>query len=386
MRNCDSEKILSLFKNKRTYYENKIKKIFPDVKIITAKNQGVIIYPAGRKTEALIESLTKNGIKIIAIGDSNSNLWGKKIGQFQIFSPTHLAEKHSNSPIIVSSTEYRKEITDSLKKIGFKTIFHISFLNFIDPNIFPVFPEYHQKFYSLFDPFNQADIIKLNALWGDAESRKSFLKILKFRLSFNDVVLNERKFSNQQYFESKIIFFSKEEVFIDCGAYKGDTIEQFNLITLAKFKKIYAFEPDRSNFDKLCKKCQEISAAKIECQPSGVYSSIGKVNFMETGDAIARIVDNDQSFSVNVISLDDFMKNKEVPTFIKMDIEGAETEAILGAKKIIKKYKPKLAISVYHNAIDLWEIPLLIKNLNNDYKIYLRHYSNEVMDTVCYAV
>ena len=107
---------------------------------------------------------------------------------------------------------------------------------------------------------------------------------------------------------------------------------------------------------------------------------------METGDPIARIIDSKQSVPINVLSIDDFMKDKEAPTFIKMDIEGSETEALLGAKKIIKKYKPKLAISVYHNATDLWKIPLLIKSLNNDYKIYLRHYSNEIMDTICYAV
>lgn len=386
MANNADEKIISLFENKKDYYEDKIKKIFPDTDIIIGKKQDVIIYPAGRKTEALIESLTKNAITVAAIGDSNSSMWGKQIGQCKIFSPEQLAEKYSNFPIIVSSTDYRKEITESLKKIGFKMIFHISFLNFINPDIFPVFPEYHQKFYSLFDSVNQLEIIRLNNLWEDEESQEIFLKVLQFRLGFDDTILNENKFSNNQYFESKIISFSKEEVFIDCGAYQGDTIEQFNLITSAKFKKIYAFEPDRVNFEKLYKKCKEISAKKIECQPSGVYSYTGKVDFMETGDAIARIVDNDKTFSINVVSLDDFIGSKDIATFIKMDIEGAETDALLGAKEIIKKHKPKLAISIYHNATDLWKIPLLIKSLNPDYRIYLRHYSNEVMDTVCYAV
>lgn len=386
MTNNISEKIINLFKNKKEYYEDKIKKIFPDFNIITSNKSGVIIYPAGRKTEALVESLTRNGIAVAAVGDGDSNVWGKKIGSCLIFSPEELAEKYSDFPVIVSSTDYREEITEVLKKMGFKIIFHISFLNFINPDIFPVFPEYHRRFYSLFEIANQTEIIKLNSLWEDEESREAFLKILQFRLGFDDSILNERKFSANQYFEKKFMSFLQDEIFIDCGAFKGDTIEQFNLITSAKFKRIYAFEPDRNNFDKLLKKCGEIGAEKIECQPSGVYSFTGKVNFMETGDAIARIVEDDRSFSINVVSLDDFMKNKEPVTFIKMDIEGAEMDALLGAKEIIKKYKPKLAISAYHRADDLWKIPLLIKNLNSDYKIYLRHYSNEVMDTVCYAV
>ncbi|PIT88147.1 MAG: hypothetical protein COU29_04010 [Candidatus Magasanikbacteria bacterium CG10_big_fil_rev_8_21_14_0_10_36_32] len=386
MVNSTDEKIINLFKNKKDYYEDRIKDLFPSCDFVFNQKQGVIIYPAGRKTEVLVQNLIKNGLSVVAVGDSNNNLWGKKIGPCQIFSPEDLAKKYLNFPLIVSSTDYRQEITETLKKLGFQKIFHISFLNFINAVIFPVFPEYHKRFHSLFEPDNQAEIIRLNSLWEDEESRGTFLKVLQFRLSFNELILNERKFSSNQYFEKKFMSFSNEEVFIDCGAFKGETIEQFNLITSAKFKKIYAFEPDRNNFEKLEIKCKEIGPTKIDCEPSGVYGFTGKVNFMETGDAIARIVEDDASLCINVVSLDDFMKDKERVTFIKMDIEGAETEALLGAKEIIQKYKPKLAISVYHNATDLWEIPLLIKSLNSEYKIYLRHYSNEVMDTVCYAV
>ncbi len=380
------EEIIKLFKYNKNYYENKIKKTFPDSELITHGKREVVIYPAGKKTESLVESLTKNGIKIVAVGDSNKKLWGKQIGKFKIFSPTELAQKYSNLPIIVSSTDYRKEITELLKKIGFKLIYPISFLNFVNSNIFVVYPEYAQRFNALFSSINQSDIIKLNNLWDDVESKKTFLKVLKFHISFNDAVFKSKIDYHENCFDTKILSFSKKEVFVDCGAYIGDTIEQFNLITSGKFKKIYAFEPDKNNFNQLSKKCKEIDKTKIFCILGGVYNFTGEVNFMETGDPIARIIDSKQSVPINVLSIDDFMKDKEAPTFIKMDIEGSETEALLGAKKVIEKHKPKLAISVYHNATDLWKIPLLIKSLNNDYKIYLRHDSNEIMDTICYAV
>lgn len=77
---------------------------------------------------------------------------------------------------------------------------------------------------------------------------------------------------------------------------------------------------------------------------------------------------------------------EELVTLIKMDIEGAEQEALLGAKRIISEYQPKLAICIYHRIEDLWEIPLLIKELNPEYHLYIRNYEDRLDEIVCYAV
>ena len=88
--------------------------------------------------------------------------------------------------------------------------------------------------------------------------------------------------------------------------------------------------------------------------------------------------------SAKVVSLDSCITDKV--TFIKMDIEGAELNALKGSREIIKKYKPRLAVSVYHKKEDLIEIPLYIKELVPEYKLYIRHYSNAAIETVLYAV
>lgn len=75
-----------------------------------------------------------------------------------------------------------------------------------------------------------------------------------------------------------------------------------------------------------------------------------------------------------------------IPTYIKMDIEGAETEAIIGAERTIRNYKPKLAICLYHKAEDIFMIPLLIHKINSSYRMYIRHYSDCKTDTLLYAV
>ncbi|WP_207131900.1 FkbM family methyltransferase [Clostridium botulinum] len=88
---------------------------------------------------------------------------------------------------------------------------------------------------------------------------------------------------------------------------------------------------------------------------------------------------------MEVTSIDEFLQGKEV-TFIKMDIEGAELEALKGAENTIKRYKPKLAICTYHKPMDIVNIPIYLKSIVPEYNIYLRHYSYGPLDTVCYAV
>jgi len=76
----------------------------------------------------------------------------------------------------------------------------------------------------------------------------------------------------------------------------------------------------------------------------------------------------------------------EPVTYIKMDIEGAELNALKGAANTIKKNKPRLAICVYHKPEDILEIPVFLSELVPSYQFYLRHHSQYYIETVLYAV
>jgi hypothetical protein len=89
--------------------------------------------------------------------------------------------------------------------------------------------------------------------------------------------------------------------------------------------------------------------------------------------------------TVSVRPLDSIIPPEEKVTYIKMDIEGAETKALFGAKRIIQQHKPRLAICLYHNPEDYFNIPLLIKEFVPEYKIYMRHHYKSFLETVCYA-
>ena len=125
---------------------------------------------------------------------------------------------------------------------------------------------------------------------------------------------------------------------------------------------------------------------KVELINAGLWSKDTYLAFHSAEYGGSHIVESDEKdgAQVKVVALDSCIRGKV--TFIKMDIEGAELEALKGAKQLIMKYRPKLAICIYHKREDMWEIPYFIKNLVPEYKLYIRHYSNYEYETVLYAV
>lgn len=218
----------------------------------------------------------------------------------------------------------------------------------------------------------------------DERSRYVYQQILKNRkhkkLTFPLDIID-----TDQYFVDDIFKYSKEEVFVDAGVLDGYTSFEFIKKVHAQFKRIYAFEPDGISCNKLAQilKSQEKEIyEKIILIPKGLYDCNGVLKFHTLGNGFS-FINEDGNTQIPVTKLDDCVS--EQITFIKMDIEGAEKCALLGAKEIIQRDKPKLAICIYHNVADLWEIPLLIKEFVPEYKFYIRHHTNLFYETVLYA-
>lgn len=127
---------------------------------------------------------------------------------------------------------------------------------------------------------------------------------------------------------------------------------------------------------------------KIECEveiiKGGVWSFDGKLKFDSKGNASSFICGEGNEI-VKVRSIDSVLEGEKA-TFVKMDVEGAELEALRGAENTIRKYKPKLAICIYHRKEDINTIPAIILKYNADYRLYIRHYSQWGSETVLYAI
>jgi len=192
-----------------------------------------------------------------------------------------------------------------------------------------------------------------------------------------------RQLNKKQYFDLDDLNITDNERFVDCGVLDGET--SLNLMELChgKVEKIWMFEPDKKNIQKVKKNFKD-KKNDYEIIEKGVWSCQTSLHFNSMGNGCA-CVDESGEDVIETIKLDDVLIDSN-PTFIKMDIEGAEYKALKGAERVIRKCHPKLAISVYHKPEDIFDIPSLILEYNSDYRFYLRHYSLTSSETILYVV
>lgn len=287
------------------------------------RNKEISIFGAGEKGKALYKFLSVFGVKIHNICDSNK--CGSMFFGKEIISPECLRDLYNESLILISSNIYAQEIFLELKKMGI--------------------PEEN-----IFIPEENANI----------------------------------SFYGLQYFEPN--FFEPEdgEVYVDAGAYALETVCDF-IQWCPNYKKIYSFEPDLTNYEMCRKKIEVENLKNVELFHLGLWSQKKELCFERCGDnGTGSTVREDGKEIIKVDSLDNILQGGKV-TFIKMDIEGSELEALKGASDTIKKYRPKLAICLYHKPNDIFEIPRYIKELVPEYKMGIRHYCTFVYDTILYC-
>lgn len=189
-----------------------------------------------------------------------------------------------------------------------------------------------------------------------------------------------------QYFEENIINLGENEIFVDVGVLNGYTSVKFAELAQNEFKHIYLFEPNLSAEQLAESVLQVRNIQNYTIFPVGLWNKKDTLRFIGAAGSFRVTNDVGESFlDLPVDVLDHVLKDVEV-TFIKMDVEGSELNALKGAKDIISLNKPKLAISLYHKPEDLLEIYSFIKDLVPEYKFYLRHYSSHWTETVLYAV
>lgn len=214
----------------------------------------------------------------------------------------------------------------------------------------------------------------------DSESKKVLKDILMYRLTAQSEFLSEYKVRiKEQYFED-FLNLKEGKVFVDCGGFEGETTEEF-IKRCPQYSKVYLFEPSHANIEKA--KINLKNYKNIEYFTKGVSDKEEILKF-SSGLGSASIISEDGDEQIEVVKIDDCVKEKY--TFLKMDLEGWEMNALRGAENSIKKYLPKLAITPYHQASDFYDIYSYIKSLNPNYKVYLRHYTQGWIETVMFFV
>jgi len=233
----------------------------------------------------------------------------------------------------------------------------------------------------------QADVIRaVFSLWADEASRREYLAQIEWRMlaEFDSL---PRPVGHEIYFPDDLIDLRPDEVFVDCGAYDGDTLRAILARPDVPFGRWLAFEPGPSTYRRLAAYVAGLPGAvreRVRTYEAAVGAAPGVLRFSGDGSEGA-LIDPAGSIEVRCMALDDLPPDSR-PTYLKFDVEGAEADALQGARSLIAGDAPALAVSVYHRVEDLWELPLWVHRLNPGYRQFLRRHVNEFWDVVLYAV
>lgn len=343
----------------------------------------IVIYGAGNKGREVCRLLLAQGHAVAGFIDSHA-----KPGQFceglpvQTADEWRLANRPQTHTVVVAIHNYAVDmqaLLHSIDSMGFMRV--VNMVEFY--NQFPGGLPHHywlcpRAFYL---PY-KAEIQSLFEIIKDEASLRLLQAILAFRLSGDYTVLPQPS-QEDQYRPTGLPRWPEPLRFVDCGAFVGDTIEQFAEEGY-RFEAILAFEPDVENYQALVKTAHRFGFSI--CIPCGVSGKMEQVRFLSGGGGSSHIAkEGEGNVIVQCVSLDEAIGGF-CPGFIKMDIEGAEIDALHGAYRLISEHRPGLAISVYHHPAHLWQIPLLIASWNLGYQFYLRMHGHSTFDVVLYAI
>jgi FkbM family methyltransferase len=338
----------------------------------------LVLIGAAAEGERMCGLASALGLRVLAVVDENPAKAGLIMpGGIKVVS-TIPEGVDPQTPIIIASHRVL-DATVRLRREGRAHVLGSGVLQTIDPKRFPPHSFYANWLEDIVE--NTEKYRQAYALLADERSRDIFAAVLGYRISgeigelgpFVDRIL---------FYPQEIFAFDRHEVYVDAGCYTGDTIELFIERTGGAFDRIVGFEPDPSNFAELSKRLGNDRRIELKCM--GLYSDKRTLRFAGSHGRAAGLSDAGD-IRVDVSSIDVELKQDRT-TFIKMNIEGAELAALEGGRCNIAIWKPKLCVSGYHVASHLWEVPLLIKDICPDYRIFLRQHDGGVIESTFYGV
>lgn len=364
--------------SEKLYKESGVPEFLKNLSKSLRSKQKIVLFGAGTGGMAAYDWMEKNGCadKVVAFCDNNARKWGTLLCGCVVVSPEQLKSEYSDAFIVITCGE-GDELEKQLLGIGFDNN------NIIMPDLCGIDVDgsdckYIQK--------HIGELDYIYSLLADEKSKQVFLNILNYRLSHKIELIDEiADKPDQQYFDRELIHFGSDDVFVNCGSYIGDTIENYLQRCNHSYKKVFAIEADDSNYSILRSAIKNKGWKNIVPINKGVWSEAREIHFNAVGSG-SGFIDNQGDISILTDTIDNIVSEDKV-SFINMDIEGSEYEALLGAYSTIQRCHPTLMISVYHKRNDFIKIPLLIKSMSEDYSLYFRHYrKRSVNETVCYAV
>ncbi len=317
----------------------------------------IVLYGMGNGADKIISVLNRYDIKVSGVFASDGFVREKIFHGFKVTDYKTAKETFGDMVVLVCFGSALPDVIENIKRIATEQELYA-----------PDVPVYGDVLFN--EEYAKQNKGKLEWVYNrlaDDTSKKVFRCAVMYKLTGKIEYLFECETPSDEVYEN-ILRFNDVETYFDLGAYRGDTVAEF-LSVVADYKKIIAVEPDKKTYNKLCLATQELNnITNINACISDVDAEILFDMQGSRGSNIGKGEGRINSVTIDALAV------QEIPSYIKMDIEGAESAAIKGAAKTIIQYKPKMQIAAYHRSEDLILIPEKVLNLRHDYKIYLRHF------------
>lgn len=384
--------IFADFENRRGELEVPLDQMLRE---IAAYKDKLLLYGAGSAGIAFLYFLRRIGLEPKYFLDADKSKSGKECEGIKIITPDQAVEMAGEDALVIvcintDGKRYCKSFDEALRIGGHHAVYEklrtAGCRNIID---YTYFRRCHDLFRN--EKYNapscsdvelmlahQNEIAEVYEWLADEHSRDVFEKILRFRL-LDDTIGVPTMPQDRQYFEYGFYGKRADEIFVDCGAFNGISLKTFLAENSNQFEKYYALEPDDSNWDKLMEYKQQLPEdvqKKMCCIRKAAWEDDGGISFYSLHGPGSFAADIGKE-RVETITIDAMLDGQRA-SYIKMNIEGSEKQALKGAEETIRKYKPRLAVAGYHRTDDFWKIPMMMKGYCKDYKIYLRSYMNHI--------
>lgn len=360
-------------KEKQNYREQLVDKL--------TQYSHILLYGAGiYGNEALnfIRKNLRNGTEAVsAFIDDTPNKIGTTVNNIPVLRPDLGLTAFPDSLILLCCDERsHSTMTDKLLALGIPKerilVPEIAFLDFDgDPQFLRTF---------------ENEIRCVGEMVSDELSKRVLHNVLQYRLTHDGRLLDTISENvSRRYFDKDLLSGVGKGAYLDCGSYRGDSLEGYLQYCGAEIGNVTCCEPDIDNFKHLRAYVETLGIPDIQLVNKGVWHTAGVLHFAATGDKSSSIA-SEGTQSIAVDTVDHLVGNGSLD-FLKIEVNGAEYEALLGACQVIRRETPVVAVSVYHNREDILRIPLLLKALSPQYHLYLRYYGVKTLtDIVCYAI
>ena len=314
----------------------------------------IVLYGMGNGADLVLKYCKEYKIEVSGVFASDGFVRPKTFHGMPVTSYKTAKETFGDMIVLLCFGTSLLSVIENIKKIAGENELYAPDVPICGEELFTA--EYYQSRKAQFD--------SVFSMLADEISKKTFKNIVDFKISGDINYLFDCETAEKE--ATKTFFkIEKNETYLDLGAYRGDTVLSF-LETAGGYSKIIAVEPDEKSYKKLCcavkdfENIQTVNAFAGERETTARITMNGSRGLSAAGTAREKAVVTVDSLNI-------------APTFIKMDIEGAEAAALRGARKTIRSCRPKMQIAAYHRAGDLIDIPKAVLNIRNDYKLYLRH-------------